>query len=178
MALAVGSMIDHPTMGEGVIFSLDESNYRVYFKDKGEMTISKQYDGFELLEEGSIPDSTITLEDVVDAVHNVFEQYQEVNDIIELGDRWEGGTMTLQPGDADLKAKEIPMETFFHKIVMVRDRLRVLEQSINSHKKLTDEDKVHMQQYITRMYGSLTTFNVLFEHRKDWFVGESKIGDE
>lgn len=142
------------------------------------MVISKQFDGFELIEEGSVPDSTITLEDVVDAVHNVFEQYQEVNDIVELGERWEGGTMVLQPKDTSLKAKEIPLDTFFHKIVMVRDRLRVLEQNVNSNKKLTDADKVHMQQYITRMYGSLTTFNVLFEHRKDWFVGESKSGED
>ena len=178
MSLAIGSVVEHPKFGEGVIFSLDESNYRVYFKDEGEVEISKQYEGFEVIEEGSVPDSTISLEDVVDAVQNVFEQYYEPDEIIELGDRWEGGTMTLQPADPDLKPKEIPLETFFHKIVMVRDRLRVLEQSINSHKILTDEDKVHMQQYVTRMYGSLTTFNVLFRHKKDWFVGESKRAEE
>lgn len=176
MSLAIGTLVSHPTLGEGVIFSLDESNYRVYFKDEGEREISKQYDGFEVLEAGTVPDTTIGLEDVVDAVQNVFEQYYEVDEIIELGDKWDGGTLLLQPGDESLKPKEIPMETFFHKIVMVRDRLRVLEQSINSHKKLSDEDKVHMQQYITRMYGSLTTFNVMFRHKKDWFVGESKSG--
>lgn len=174
MSLSIGSIVSHPSFGEGVIFSLDESNYRVYFKEQGDVEISKQYEGFELIEEGSVPDSTISLEDVVNAVENVFEQYHEVNEVIELGDRWEGGTLVLQPKDSSLKAKEMPIDVFFHKIVMVRDRLRVLEQSINSHKKLTDEDKVHMQQYITRMYGSMTTFNVLFEHRKDWFIGESQ----
>ncbi|MFN9709826.1 MAG: hypothetical protein ACK55K_00250, partial [Bacteroidota bacterium] len=71
-----------------------------------------------------------------------------------------------------LKAKELPIEDFFHKIVMLRDRLRVLEQNINSHKNLSDEEKVNIQQYITRCYGSLTTFNVLFKNKEQWFVGE------
>lgn len=82
--------------------------------------------------------------------------------------------MTLTPGEEGLKGKEVPIETFFHKIVMLRDRLRVLEQNINSHSKLSDEDKVNLQQYITRCYGSLTTFNVLFDSKEDWFVGEKK----
>jgi len=80
--------------------------------------------------------------------------------------------MILKPGDSTLKEKEIPVETFFHKIVMLRDRLRVMEQRINAHKILTDEDKIDLQQYITRIYGSLTTFNVLFKHQSDQFVGE------
>ena len=80
--------------------------------------------------------------------------------------------MLLQPKDHHLKPKEIPVEDFFHKIVMLRDRLRVLEQNINSHKKLSDEDKVNMQQYITRCYGSLTTFNVLFKNKEQYFIGD------
>jgi hypothetical protein len=81
--------------------------------------------------------------------------------------------MTLQPGDRNLQSKEIPIEAFFHKIVMVRDRLRVMEQRINSS-DLTDEEKVNLQQYVTRIYGSLTTFNILFAEKDDYFVGESK----
>jgi DUF438 domain-containing protein len=80
--------------------------------------------------------------------------------------------MILQPADPNQKAKEVPVEIFFHKIVMLRDRLRVLEQQINSHKQLSDEDKINMQQYITRIYGTLTTFNVLFKNREEWFIGE------
>lgn len=89
-----------------------------------------------------------------------------------LGDRWIGGRLILEPRDRSSNIKELPIEGFFHKIVMLRDRLRVLEQNINSHKKLDDEDKIHMQQYITKIYGTLTTFNVLFKDKEDFFVGE------
>ncbi len=90
---------------------------------------------------------------------------------VELGNRWMGGKVEIWPRDPTLGAKEIPIDVFFHKIVMLRDRLRVLEQQINGHAKLDDEDKVHLQQYITRCYGSLTTFNVLFRRKDDHFSG-------
>ena len=89
-----------------------------------------------------------------------------------LAGRWEGGTVLLKPGRPDLQAKELPIDALFHKVVMVRDRLRVLEQKVNAHPKLSDAEKVEMQQYITRCYGSLTTFNVLFAERSDQFIGE------
>jgi hypothetical protein len=95
---------------------------------------------------------------------------------IALGTRWQGGELILKPGDASLAAKSIPIETFFHKIVMVRDRLRVMEAQINGHKVLTDSEKVELQQYITRIYGSLTTFNVLFKEKSDHFVGQKGEG--
>lgn len=102
----------------------------------------------------------------------VRELREEDAPVVEMADRWKGGELVLQPTDSSLAPKSLPVETFFHKIVMVRDRLRVLEQQINSHKKLSDEEKVGLQQYITRIYGSLTTFNVLFRHKKDHFVGQ------
>ncbi len=89
-----------------------------------------------------------------------------------LGDRWIGGSVYLQPRDETIQGKEIPMDRFFHKIVMIRDRLRVLEQAINSHKKLDDEDKVNLQQYITKIYGSLTSFNILFKDKNQHFTGQ------
>jgi hypothetical protein len=102
----------------------------------------------------------------------VFEVSREDLPQIELGARWKGGEVLLKPGDPKLASKSVPIEMFFHKIVMVRDRLRVMEAQINGHKVLTDNEKVELQQYITRMYGSLTTFNILFQEKSDHFIGQ------
>jgi hypothetical protein len=91
----------------------------------------------------------------------------------EMAARWAGGEVVIKPSRPGLAEKVIPIDGLFHKVVMVRERLRVLEQKINNHPKLTDADRIELEDYITRIYGSLTTFNFLFENRTDWFVGQS-----
>ena len=108
---------------------------------------------------------------------------EAIDELLGLGEtrmagRFEGGTLVIRPGKADTQEKVIPVDALFHKITMVRDRLRVLEQRINAHAKLSQEDKVELQQYVTRCYGSLTSFNVLFRDREDWFVGSGSRGED
>ena len=113
---------------------------------------------------------------IVQAVRAVFVAEQSVSGTI--GDRWSGGQLVMKPGRAGTQEKIVPIEAFFRKIVAVRDRLRVLEQRINTHPKLSDEDRLELQDYITRAYGTLTTFNVLFTEPEDRFVGVKGKGEE
>ncbi len=113
---------------------------------------------------------------IVQAVRAVLNAEQSVSGTIS--DRWSGGQMVLKPGRADTQEKVVPIEHLFRKIIAVRERLRVLEQRINSHPKLADEDKLQLQEYITRVYGSLTTFNLLFAEPEDRFVGTRAREDD
>ena len=107
-----------------------------------------------------------------DFAHAIREVLREETLHVPVAPKWEGGMVLLKPRDAQFQPKEIPLDQLFHKIVMIRDRLRVLEQKINAHDKLTDAEKVDMQSYVTKCYGSLTTFNVLFRDDRDRFIGE------
>ena len=100
------------------------------------------------------------------------ELIREETSPVALAAKWEGGTVVLKPRDPSLQPKELPIDALLHKVVMIRDRLRVLEQKVNASEKLTDAEKVELQGYVTKCYGSLTTFNVLFRDEKDRFVGE------
>ena len=138
--------------------------------------------GLETLEIGEELEVIDAVEDAVDTVsfaevesslRNLLKRYSDISEVIPIADKWKGGTLTLTPKDPNLSSKEIPIDTFFHKIVMVRDRVRVMEQRINSNKQLDDQDKIDLQQYLTRIYGSLTTFNVLFKNASQNFKGDS-----
>ncbi len=170
--LTVGTRVEHPRYGEGIISKDKLTAYEIFFERGGKMEITKRNTDLTVLEEGpSTPKSGLSIREIEKVMTYVLDQYGALSEVVPLGEKWEGGTMVLQPANPSLQAKEIPIETFFHKIVMLRDRLRVLEQNINSNKTLTDEEKIDIQQYITRIYGSLTTFNVLFSEKDHYFVG-------
>ena len=119
-------------------------------------------------------------EEILDMTRDEFvqairEALREDATEVPLAPKWEGGTILVKPADPALQAKELPIDALFHKVILVRDRLRVLEQKLNTHPKLSDAEKVEMQGYVTKCYGSLTTFNLLFRDERDKFVGD-KVG--
>ncbi len=172
--LGIGSRVDHQHFGKGVIVDTASEFYIIWFKSQqGTKSISKDYDGLTTIEEveGKTGNETITIADIEQALSNILDQRLHDTQMVPIATRWRRGNMILKPGDPTLQSKEVPIETFFHKIVMVRDRLRVMEQKINAHKVMTDDEKVDLEQYITAIYGSLTTFNVLFKETHHQFKG-------
>ena len=172
--LGVGSRVKHPQFGKGVIVQIRSDAYEITFIDIGTRNITRDYEGLEVIEAVETPSDLTTYEKLEKSLIRVLRRFSDIQETVPIGGRWTGGRMVLEPGDKSLKEKEVPIETFFHKIVMVRDRLRVLEQKINTS-ALTDEEKVELQQYITRVYGSLTTFNILFKNKEDQFTGEKTV---
>jgi len=168
--LGIGSRVKHPAYGEGVVIGIDVAAYQCCFMQFGLKHVGKEYSGWEIIDAIEHTEA-VSFTEAEQALAKILRAWMGSSELVELGDKWDDGVMILQPGDTSLKSKEIPIATFFHKIVMVRDRLRVMEQRINSS-KLTDEEKVNLQQYITRIYGSLTSFNVLFKYKDDHFKGE------
>jgi hypothetical protein len=170
--LGIGTRLQHTQHGPGVIVGVRYATYLISFIYHGIKEVDKTDTHLEEIIPENVTEEIETHSDVEKSLLKILRLWGSISEVVKLGDRWQGGTMSLQPADKSLKPKEIPIEDFFHKIVMLRDRLRVMEQQINAHKKLSDEDKVNLQQYITRIYGSLTTFNVLFKNKEQWFVGE------
>lgn len=170
--LGIGTRLQHTQHGPGVIIGIKYATYLISFIHSGIMEIDKTDTQLDEIIPENVTEEIETHSEVEKSLLKILRLWGGVSEIVPLGERWEKGTMILQPADKTLKSKELPIEDFFHKIVMLRDRLRVLEQNINSNKNLSDEEKVNIQQYITRCYGSLTTFNVLFKNKEQWFVGE------
>ena len=168
--LGIGSRVKHPAFGDGVVIAADVAAYRVCFITYGIKLVGKEYSSWEIIERIEA-DEKVSFSEAERSLIKILRTWSDVSEVVPLGDKWKDGMMILKPGDDQLKSKEIPIDTFFHKIVMVRDRLRVMEQRINAS-ELNDEEKVNLQQYITRIYGSLTTFNVLFRNKEDQFTGE------
>ncbi len=167
--LGIGSRIKHTSYGDGVVIRMHKKVYEICFIDKGIKIVSKDHP-MEVTERIE-PEFNVSFGEAEEALIKILREWSDITEVVSLGDKWKDGVMILKPGDAS-KDKEVPIDVFFHKIVMLRDRLRVMEQRINAHDKLTDEDKINLQQYITRVYGSLTTFNILFKYKTDYFEGE------
>ena len=170
--LGIGTRLQHTQHGPGVIVGVRYATYLISFIHHGIKEIDKGDEKLEEIIPENVTEEIETHSEVEKSLLKILRLWNGVGELVPLGDRWQNGTMILQPADKTLKGKELPIEDFFHKIVMLRDRLRVLEQQLNAHKTLTDEDKVNLQQYITRIYGTLTTFNVLFKNKEQWFIGE------
>lgn len=169
--LGIGSRIEHSDFGLGVVTNLTSKHYWVTFIKDGLETIEIDSD-FEIIEAVEDEVDTISFYEVEKSLKTILQKWSDVTEISPIADKWKKGTLILRPENSNLSEKEIPIDTFFHKIVMVRDRIRVMEQKINSSKTLDDQDKIDLQQYITRIYGSLTTFNVLFKLKSDHFIGD------
>ena len=174
-ALTIGMKVRHPQYGEGVVKTIGEHTAEIVFAD-GRKTVEPDSSGLAPSDaQAAITGLELPLELLIDRVlANAISRLgleKPDTEVQNLAAKWHGGKIVMHPADATLQTKEVPIEVFFHKIVMMRNNLRVLEQKINAHDKLTDAEKVDLQQYITRSYGSMTTFNLLFRNKEDQFGG-------
>ncbi|MBI5858427.1 MAG: hypothetical protein HZB42_12355 [Sphingobacteriales bacterium] len=170
--LGIGTRLQHIQHGPGVVVGIKYATYLISFINTGLKEIDKTDSNLEEIIPENVSAEVETTSEMEKSLLKILKMWGGITENVPLGDKWHGGMMLLQPADKSLKPKEIPIADFFHKVVMLRDRLRVLEQNINSSKNLSDEEKVSIQQYITRCYGSLTTFNVLFREKEHHFIGE------
>ena len=173
-SLRIGIRVLHPQYGTGTVKAISEATADILFDDGVKRTVAPEPSGLEPAE----PQAVVSglgmplaqfINQTLDSAISKLGLEKPDTVVQQLGARWHGGKAVLHPADPTLQTKEVPMEVFFHKVVMIRNNLRVLEQKINAHEKLSDGEKVEMQQYITKSYGSLTTFNVLFKEKEDQF---------
>lgn len=173
--MRIGMRVRHPNYGDGLVSGISKTSVEIEFPD-AVRTLEPVTSGVEPVEaEAAIGGLEIPLDQFISKVvestlERINQEEAEQDPILQdLGKKWHEGSLSLKPGDPLLQAKDLPLETFFHKIVMIRNNLRVLEQKVNANSGLSEADKVELQQYITRCYGSLTTFNVLFANKEDQF---------
>jgi hypothetical protein len=175
--LTTGARVKHPHYGQGVVVEAGSETCLIWFRQlKDTRQIATDYADLDVIEPGD-PAATspaISLAEIEQALERVLDQKLYIPDPIPMAAKWNDGMLVMQPGNPELQSKEMPVETFFHKIVMLRDRLRLIEQKINAHKGLSEAEKVELQQYITACYGSLTSFNVLFRDTIHQFKGSGK----
>jgi hypothetical protein len=165
-SFAIGTMVHHVHLGVGRVVGYEGDFYTIHFK--GDVrNVPFSYQEIKALEGSEDP----ALQQVKLAVREVLTDYGWAETDLEVSKRWIGGTLKMIPGKDDTQSKEIPIEAFIKKIIGVREKLRVLEQKINNHPNLDAADKLELQGYITRSYGSLTTFNTLFADKASHFVG-------
>ena len=172
MTIGPGTRLQHTQYGPGVIVAVRYATYLISFFNEGLREIEQSDPNLDEIIPENVTAELETASAVEASLLSILRKWNGLGEVVPISDRYRGGSLLIQSADKTLKAKEVPIDVFFHKIVMLRDRLRVLEQNINSHKVLTDDDKVNLQQYITRIYGSLTTFNILFREKDQQFVGE------
>jgi len=176
--LHIGMKVRHPQYGVGVVKSISEATAEIQF-DGGRRTIAPEPSGLAPAEaQASLSGLELPLAQLVQqAVDATIEKlgFEKPDSVVDqLGSKWHRGKAVLHPADPTLQTKEIPLEVFFHKVVGIRNQLRVLEQKINSHPTLTDGEKVEIQQYVSRCHGSLTTFNLLFKNKEDQFSSKGE----
>jgi len=173
--LRPGLQVLHPRFGLGDVKVVTEKNAEVLFNE-GRKTLTEE----QVLElkpaepiariQGLEKPLRDLIAEVVDATADKLNLKVDNDEVSpQLAPRWVGGKIVIHPNDPALVTKEIELEVFFRKIVLVRDYLRVLEQKINAHPKLNDAERIELQYYITKSYGSLTTFNLLFKEKEQTF---------
>ena len=169
----IGMKVRHSEYGLGTVKGLSEHVADIRF-DSGTKSLAPEQCELEAADAQaeitglSVPLATL-ISETINAMVAKLDLKQDDAHVEQLANRWQNGTLVLRPSDSSLQPKEVPLETFFHKIVMMRNNFRVLEQKINGHSLLTDADKVELQQYISKCYGSMTTFNILFKNDEDQF---------
>lgn len=170
--LGIGSRVAHKEYGQGVVIQVKASSYLITFMEVGNREIARSYTGLEVIDQLEPDDDLVSLEMIENSLIRILKTYSDIQEIVPIADKWSGGTLILKPSNPEMKPYEMPLATFFNKIIMVRDRLRVLEQKVNTS-SISNEEKIVLQQYITRCYGSLTSFNILFKNKSQTFIGEA-----